>query len=456
MKSYEEMAQSVLERRNEYNKRREKQARVIRGISAGCLSLCLIAVIGVGGWMTANQKNDGHGNHGNALDLPPVYETDEPDNTAETNQPEDSNTPAADHVLDTTPGHDVGNIPIEIPDDSTVIHIPHSNSGTLGDINIPITTESLLENANLVVIGEYLGTDSTTVTETMQFISEGRVKVTEVRKGEAECGETLPISFYGGTVPVAQIVNQVPAERLEKYGWLDMTKDEQQRFVVTYSSSLASADLEAGETYLLFLGENEYGNFVMCDTYGARKINRDGKAYNPGTRLYEEIPVLQQYTSLEEAKKDETYGRYLPEYIPAGFWVESIKHFIVGEQDHFSALWSRGYDDISWRITHADEYSDSRRTSVEDTVNYDLSLYPIPRAETVPDELREIVDDPVFDADEITLDVIYRRSYRVNDEGDTDGYRINFSLQIGDVIITVRTKGITPETLYGMLESIIK
>lgn len=455
MKSYEEMTDNVLKRRDEYMKERARQAKIARGISLTAVCLCLASVITIGGWTVVNRKSEG--GFGDISNLPPVHETngDTSNETDDNDAHDTSKTPTAAPVIDTTPGHDVEKLPIEIPDDSAVIHIP-SGSGVVGDINIPITTESLYENADLVIIGEFLGTDSTFATETMQFISQGKVRVKEVRKGEAQTDAPLDISFYGGTVPVALLVNQVPQERLAKYGWLDMTKDEQERFLITYSSSLSSADLKAGETYLFFLGENEYGNFVMCDAYGARKINSDGKAYNPETRLYEEIPVLHQYTSLDEAKNNETYGECLPDFIPEGFYVESLRYFKNGDNEYLRGLWSRGYDDISWRVSDADEYSDSRRTSTSNTVNYDLALYPIPRAESVPEELREIVDDPVFDAKEVTLEIIYRRAYKVDDACDTDGYRINFSIQIDGTVISLRTKGVTPEELYAMLRGIIE
>lgn len=446
MKSYNEMAKNVLERRNKY---REKQSRIMKSVSITSLCVCLAAVIGVGGWQIAVDSAHGHHDVGYTTDPTPSI----PDETVETEN--DVKDIEISDVLDTTPGHDVTDIPIEIPGDATVIYIP-SSSGAMQDINIPITTDSLFRNADLVVIGEFLGTDSTEVTETMLFVSQGGVTVNEIIKGEIDTDEQLTISFYGGMVPVAQIVSKVPAERLEKFGWLDMTKEEQQTFVVTYSSSLTSADLEKGETYLLFLCQNEYGYFVMCDAYGARRVNGEGKAYNVSTRLYEEIPLLAEYPSLVDAKTDEEFGGYLPENIPSGFWAENIKHYKDETYNYLSGLWSRGYDDIRWKISYADEYTESRRTSADDLVNYDLSLYPIPRAESVPDEIREMVEDPVFLGDEVTLDVINRRAYYVYDEGEGEGYRINFSVQVGDVVICIRTEGITPETLYGMLKNIIK
>lgn len=441
MKSYDEMAKSILERREQY---RERNRRISRGLSVCGVCVCLFAAIGVGGWRVTMQKDD------------PVYtiNPDVLDTVTDTQEPIIVvDPPQGQQILDTTPGHDITDIPVEMPEDVTVIELPIGSS-VLSDINIPITTESLWENADLVVIGEFLGTDGTEVTENMQFISDGRVKINEIKKGEIETEEPLTIAYYGGMVTVAQIVSKVPSERLEKYGWLNMTKEEQQNFVITWSTSFVSTDLKEGETYLLFLCENEYGYFVMCDAYGARLVNEEGKAYNVSTKLYEEIPALAKYSSLEEAKTDETYGEYLPEYIPDGYWVENIKHYKDENNDYLSGLWSYGYDDIRWKISPTDEYTDSRRTSVADTVNYDLSLYPIPRADSVPEELREIVDNPVFLAEEVDIDVIYRRATYMADAGEREGYRINFSMQVGEYVAEIRTEGITPETLYDMIKNI--
>ena len=88
---------------------------------------------------------------------------------------------------------------------------------------------------------------------------------------------------------------------------------------------------------------------------------------------------------------------------------------------------------------------------MEDKKNYDLSRYPIPRADSVPDELREIVNDPIFEAEELTLEAVYCRAYKVSDAGDTDGWRMRFSVRFGDVIVSVSAKGVEPEWIYQQL-----
>ena len=167
----------------------------------------------------------------------------------------------------------------------------------------------------------------------------------------------------------------------------------------------------------------------------------------------EEIPELteQTFDTLVEARAESDFGRYLPSEIPAGFGDASIYRFKFQDSNFLTAMWSRGMDDLSWVITPYTEEDAHRITSVDDKKNYDLSLYPIPRADSVPDKLREIVDNPIFEAEELTLEAVYCRAYKVNDAGDTDGWRMKFSVKYGDVIVSVSTKGIEPEWLYQQL-----
>ena len=171
----------------------------------------------------------------------------------------------------------------------------------------------------------------------------------------------------------------------------------------------------------------------------------------------EEIPELteQTFDTLVEARAEPDFGRYLPSEIPAGFGNASIYRFKFQDSNFLTAMWSRGMDDLSWVITPYTEEDAHRITSVDDKKNYDLSLYPIPRADSVPDELREIVNDPIFEAEELTLEAVYCRAYKVNDAGDTDGWRMKFSVKYGDVIVSVSTKGVEPEWVYQQLVNLI-
>lgn len=167
----------------------------------------------------------------------------------------------------------------------------------------------------------------------------------------------------------------------------------------------------------------------------------------------EEIPELMEqiFHTLAEAQAEPDFGQYMPSALPAGFEESTIRRFQFQNSNYLSGLWSKGLDDLAWVVSPYAEADAHRLTSVEDKENYDLALYPIPRADSVPDELREIVDNPIFDAEELTLEAVYRRAYKVNDAGDTDGWRMEFSVKYGDVVVTVRAKGVTPEWVYQQL-----
>lgn len=158
--------------------------------------------------------------------------------------------------------------------------------------------------------------------------------------------------------------------------------------------------------------------------------------------------------TLKEGRQDERFGAYLPAAAPRGFAVESVRRWRDQWGQGLSALWTRGYDELSWRIRDFTEADEQRLTSVDETEHYDLSLYPIPRAESVPEALREIVDDPVFDAAELTEEAVRARAYRVEDSGDSDGWRMAFSVRYGDRLVTVRAKGVEPDWVFQQLAAL--
>ena len=171
----------------------------------------------------------------------------------------------------------------------------------------------------------------------------------------------------------------------------------------------------------------------------------------------EEIPELteQMFNTLSEAQAEPDFGQYMPSELPAGFGDAAIYRFKFQNSNFLSALWSKGLDDLNWVVSPYTDEDAHRLTSLDDKENYDLSLYPIPRADSVPDELREVVDDPIFEVEELTLDAVYCRACKVNDAGDTDGWRMKFSVKYGDIVVSISTKGVEPEWLYQQLMNLV-
>ena len=148
----------------------------------------------------------------------------------------------------------------------------------------------------------------------------------------------------------------------------------------------------------------------------------------------------------EKALADAAFGGCFPSAAPAGFQAESISR---GE-DALTGLWTNGYRELYWNVRAFTDADSARVTAVQDTKNYDLALYPIPRADSVPEALREIVNDPIFDAETLTQDVVNARTY----EGDEAYDCMAFSVKYGDVLVTVRAKGVSPAWVFAQLSAL--
>ncbi len=162
--------------------------------------------------------------------------------------------------------------------------------------------------------------------------------------------------------------------------------------------------------------------------------------------------ILYAAADLTQEALYEQMGEFLPKEAPEGFSFESASFSDYG----YSVLWSRGLEDLNWKIRDYNENDARCITDIEDTENYDLSLYPIPRAESVPEELMEIVNDPIFRAEDLTQEVVYSRAYKVDAIGDTDGYRMMFSVLYKNKVISIVSKGVSPEWLYNQLSLLFK
>lgn len=205
-----------------------------------------------------------------------------------------------------------------------------------------------------------------------------------------------------------------------------------------FTSHTSAADL--AETKIMF--EKTLGFFSLY-----KDGNPDFSTITPNA-----IPEwFDRKLTLSEALADPLYGSYMLSEIPSDFKTESIRRYKNQHFDYLSGLWTSGYDQISWRIYSMTEADSKRITSVSEKENYDLSLYPIPRADSVPEELHEIVDNPIFLAEELTMEAVWARAYKIADSGDSGGWRMAFSVKYGDIIIEVRTKGVDPQWIYDQL-----
>ncbi len=165
------------------------------------------------------------------------------------------------------------------------------------------------------------------------------------------------------------------------------------------------------------------------------------------------IPELRDdKLTLEEAYKDKDFGKYLPDDPPKGFTFEGSNRFINQANNFLSAFWSKGLNNMSWRISKFYSTDRERLTSIKDKKNYDMALYPIPMADSVPKELGNIVDNPIFHIGELTLETVEARMVRLNDKGDEAGYHLRFSvLYHKEILVEINTKGVEGEYIFDQL-----
>lgn len=164
--------------------------------------------------------------------------------------------------------------------------------------------------------------------------------------------------------------------------------------------------------------------------------------------------IRREELTLSEAQKDSEFGAYFLKELPQGFKSESITRLYHPESAGLYGLWTKYYYNLDWSVSYFKDTDQSRLTSVKDAVNYDLSLYPIPRADSVPEELREMVDNPIFKIEELTLETVKKRSYRIADAGDTNGERMHFSVLYGDILVEISAKGVDSDWVYEQLTAL--
>lgn len=203
------------------------------------------------------------------------------------------------------------------------------------------------------------------------------------------------------------------------------------------------------------LGNSIFPDGIIKGEEGKQKgrLNDNASTGNE-ERVKSSNALINKTLTLSEALDMDPFGLYMLSTVPSGYSEESIRWYEDENSSYLYALWTKGegsFDEISWRVFSYNESDANRITSVDDTKNYDLGRYSVPLADSVPNELFEIVDRPIFKIEELTLDAVNRRAYSHNDGGNTEGTRMCFSVLYGDIVVEVTTKGVSAEWLYEQL-----
>lgn len=162
--------------------------------------------------------------------------------------------------------------------------------------------------------------------------------------------------------------------------------------------------------------------------------------------------IIDESLTESEAYAEANFGKYLIK-IPSGYSFNGGNRLLNQTSNHLLASWSKGYDDVRIMAYQSNEESDSRIVSPEQTELYDMSLYPIPWATSMPKNTSQIIENPVFKIEDLTLDIIKIRGYTRGESGDPSGNSLcmRFSVLYGETVVEVNSEGLSAEYLFNEL-----
>lgn len=228
------------------------------------------------------------------------------------------------------------------------------------------------------------------------------------------------------------------------------TQDGNQEKVTSSTNFTGNPEISSGED----LGQP--------DEKGLQTDQTDGSSRGEGTdsgATPEEVdmeicsipPDVSQELTEKEARNVAVFGDYIPEKLPRGYTFSGA--WSSGES--VTVSWTRGMDYIMISVSMAMP-EDMESVDVEQTEAYDVWLYEVPYAETVPAQFRQVFDHPLFAAEDMSLEVVKRRMKTYEDAGDTATPRGDFSILYPDgVMVRFNGRG-TAEEIWSMFDSLKK
>ena len=227
--------------------------------------------------------------------------------------------------------------------------------------------------------------------------------------------------------------------RVEPSGGVSLLAESQMHGIWFTFSLHATADAEAQ-------AQADFEDILECFTF-----YEQGRP-NLSAVTAAEIPTWQDKNlSQTEALADPDFGAWFLPTAPSGFAEESIRRYQDQNTNALWGLWTREYDQLRWEVRYLTTEDADNLVDISEPETYDLSRYPIPRAESVPEQLRDTVARPIFNAEELTWEVLSTRADTAVDTGDSDGVRMNFGVRYGNIIVEIQSKGVDTQWIYEQL-----
>ena len=186
-------------------------------------------------------------------------------------------------------------------------------------------------------------------------------------------------------------------------------------------------------------------------------LTEDGGLHLDHLKTVEHVPAWREesFSTLAQARQEADFAPYLPTAEPKGY--NEFYGRLSYQEGHSNSLfvrWSRAgaYDDVEVAV-YRDGYYSYNLVSPDQPETYDLSLYPIPWCDSVPEKYRETVDRPAFKAEDMSLAIVEARGR----EHDTGGMTYSFDVLHPDgTVVSYRCDGLTAAQVWAMVEETLR
>lgn len=177
----------------------------------------------------------------------------------------------------------------------------------------------------------------------------------------------------------------------------------------------------------------------------------DGGLYLDHLMTNENIPAWreEEFNTLAQARQEADFAPYLPSAELTGYnEFYSNLSYQEGVRNRLFVRWSRGYDNVEVCVYRDGTYP-YHLVDPDEPESYDLSLYPIPWCDSVPEKYRETVDHPAFKAEDMSLGIVETRGR----EHDTGGMTYSFDVLHPDgTLVSYRCDGMTAQQVWALVE----
>ncbi len=199
-------------------------------------------------------------------------------------------------------------------------------------------------------------------------------------------------------------------------------------------------------------GDMELGGACTFNALFVRQALTGG-LYLDHLETAEHIPAWreEEFSTLAHAQQEEDFAPYLPTAEPEGY--NEFYGRLSYQEGHSNSLfvrWSRvgAYDNVEVAV-YREGYHSYNLVSPDQPETYDLSLYPIPWCDSVPEKYWETVDRPAFKAEDMSLAVVEARGR----EHDTGGMTYSFDVLHPDgTLVSYRCDGLTAQQVWALVE----